>query len=165
MAIYVEQIANAAVAKIINLPPTPVPTPDLIDFRKTDVLHPGEAPAVIVTIGGELPIEGDGGFALQGAGDPNEPDGYGYVGKRYLIGVSIYTESHGNISTGTDEHTNLVLKIKQAFDVPTLDGADSWWACKLHQHPEWEHQFANGAEISRFVIEAFSAEPRNGQTG
>ena len=161
MATYVEQIANAAVAKIINLPPTPVPTPSLVEWRKEDVLHPGEAPAVIVTVGGELPPEGDGGFQLQGAGDPAEPDGYGYVGKRYLIGIAIYTESQGAVGTGTDEHTALVLKIKQAFDVPVLDGADSWWACRLRQNPEWEHRFAAGAEISRFVIEAFSAEARN----
>lgn len=156
---YAEEIAIGAVTKIKSLPSAPVPIPPLVEFRKADVVHPGEAPCVIVTIGGELPPEGDGGFQLQGAGTPED---YGTVGKRYLIGISIYTECINALSTGTGDHLNLVLRIKQAFDVPTLDGADSWWACKIHQNSDWESQFQNGAEVSRFVIEAFSEEPRNG---
>ena len=159
-ASYAEQIALAAVAKIEGLPPDPVPIPDLIEFRKDDVVRVGEVPCVIVTIGGELPPEGEGGFALQGAGTPED---YGTVGKRYLVGVSVYGACVGDLSTNQGDHPALVLRIKQAFDVPALAGADSWWGCKVHQHPAWERrEFANGVEVSRFVIEAFSEEPRNG---
>jgi hypothetical protein len=156
MPSYAEQIAIAVVNRIASLPPNPVPIPNLIEFRKDDVVHPGEVPCVIITLGGERP---DPALQLQGAGTPED---YGTCGKRYLVGVSVYGACVGDLSTDTGDHPGLVLRIKQAFDVPELDGADTWWGCDLIQSPEWERQeFANGVEVSRFVIDARSEEPRN----
>jgi hypothetical protein len=157
MPIYSEQIAIAVETKIKNLPANPVALPGLIEWRMADIVHPGEAPCVIITIGGELPAEQ--GFQLQGAGTPSD---YGSVAKKYLIGVSIYTACLGDLSTDVGYHPALVLRIKQAFDVPGLEGADTVLWCTLHENAAWEKQeFIKGIQVSRFVLEFTSLEPRN----
>jgi hypothetical protein len=166
MQVFVTDIATSVQDIIKDIPDTAGLIPDLVEFRKADVVHPREVPCIIITIGGELKpnfqLQGCGGDPTLMAANPGI-SAYGFVGKRYLIGVSIYTLNTGDISTDLIDHPQLVLLIKQTFDKPLLADADTVWNCHLHDDPEWERQvFKTGSEVTRMVLEFSSGEPRNG---
>lgn len=152
MASHVYDIATAlktVLAGVNGVPAT-------IAIRKKDTPHSDECPILIITLGDEL----EPNFQVMGAGIAND---FGTVGKRYLMGISLYTRNTGNLSTHVDEHPALVLRIKQALDQPlSYPGFETVWNTELHEHPEWELQeFAKGVEVSRFGLVFNSAEGRN----
>jgi hypothetical protein len=150
---YVTTIAESVVAVLANLGGAP----DLVEFRKTDVLHPREADelvesdeagAIIVTAGDVVPF-----MDLTG----------GDVLRKYQIGVSIYKRLGGKFSSEKTVNPDLVLACKQALHRTSLAGASTVFDTDLVESPEWENQaFKDGWEVSRFGVIFNSAEPRNG---
>jgi hypothetical protein len=155
MASHIYNIATAVKTVISGV--NGVPTN--IDIRKKDSPHVDDCPILIITLGDEL----EPSFQVMGGGVSGD---YGTVGKRYLIGISIYTKNLGDLSTDVDDHPALVLRIKQAIDQPLNTGgvpeSATVWNTELKDHPEWEQQeFSKGVEVSRFALIFESAEARN----
>lgn len=123
--------------------------PTLVEVRKSDVLHPGDSKtaAIIVPQHTAKTVQTTGGSVV----------------KAYTFWVSIYRETQGDVSTGTDTNPALVLLAKQALDVDTLSGASTVFMGVLVDDSSWENQeFAEGVEKSMFGVMYLSCEPRNG---
>jgi len=128
--------------------------PDTVLVKDDDSIHPGEAPAVIVTMGDE-----EESIAVSGAGtDTDQGDRL----MAYQIGVTIYK---GNLGTNEALGTNqdFVLACQQALNRKSLAGAPSVYGTKLVRRDAWERQaLKDGVEVSRFGLIFYSAETRLG---
>ena len=138
----VKQQADALVATIQGVSGAPA----LVEWRKTDVLHPhrddgaGGDPddAVIITGGDIVP----NGRAFEGS-----------LGYDYVWQITVYRRETPNVTVTTDTEASLVERIKQAIAVTTLAGAPAVWDFEVTPHGEWGvPSFRDGVEVNRFGL-------------
>jgi hypothetical protein len=128
--------------------------PTLREVRKTDVLHPvdGKSAAIIVPESAEPITQTTGGGS----------DGATTI-MRYVFGISLYSETRGDVSTGTDTNPAFVQLAKQALNVNTLAGAGTVYEGQIVTNDAWEKQaYKDGVEKTYFRMMYLSAEPKNG---
>ncbi len=151
---YIPPIAAAVVNVISGLPGAP----SFIQYREEDQIGSGDTrPCVIVTTDVEEPMpEVD----VSGAGTDTD---LGARGMTYPVGISIYKERLGDITTGIATQQDFVLTCQQALNKLRLSGALTVWGTRLVRRNAWEHRdLGNGWEYSTFAILFFSSEPRLG---
>lgn len=143
-------IANAVATVISGVSGAPA----RVFVRDTDVVHPGESPCVIVTMGEAYTIR-----QYSGAGTATD-QGDKLVG--YQIGVSIYAENQvANSTLGTRQ--DFIRDCVHALSAKTLSGAPTVYGCQIERRAAWENRpFKAGVEKSVFAVTFFSAETRLG---
>jgi hypothetical protein len=129
-------------------------------IRKEGVVYAREkesltTPQCVIAFGDERPYEPVTTF-----GDAtNKPTN----GKIYGLVFQLYLTNPGNLDSTLTTNPNFVKQAKQALNTITLAGAASIWQTELVENPAWENQpFGDGAEVSEFGMNFYSAEARNG---
>lgn len=151
---YIPPIANAVMSVISGLSGAP----SFIQYREQDQIGSGDTrPCVIVTTDEEqLMPEVD----VSGASSNTD---LGDVGKIYPIGISIYSERLGDITTDPETRQDFVITVQHALNKNSLAGVPTVWGTKLVRRDTWEHRaMKDGFEYSTFAILFYSAEPRLG---
>jgi len=137
-----KQQADAMVAAIQGISGAP----GLIEWRKTDVLHPrrddgsGGDPdeAVILTGGGRTP----NGRAFGNS-----------VGYEYVWQVTVYGRETPDVKVEDDVRLSFVERVVQALAVTTLAGAPAVWDFEVTPRGDWGvPSFRNGVEVTRFGL-------------
>lgn len=129
--------------------------PGLIEWRKTDVLHPkrddgtGDPDDAVILTGGDI--------------TPNGRAFEGSVGNDYIWQITIYGRGITDVDVNDDLRQSLVERIKQKLAVTTLSGAPQVWDFEVTPHGEWGvPSFRDGVEVSRFGLLYRTWELTNG---
>jgi len=147
-----KQQADAIVAKIQTVSGAPA----LVEWRKTDVLHPkrddgdgGDPDDAVILTGGDI--------------TPNGRTFETQVGYDYVWQITVYRRETPNVTVTDDTEASLVERIKQALAVTTLEGASSVWDFEVTPHGEWGvPSFREGVEVNRFGLLYRTWELQNG---
>ena len=143
MPSYAIPIGNAIVARIASLPGAP----STVILRKENVQYTIDTnPCVVVTVGMETPISLTFG---------------GSILKTYTVGISIYRDNAGNLSSTMNLNPDFTLLCKQALDDVQLIGVPVVWSVDIIEAQEWEDQpFGQASEVSTFGLTVHTAELR-----
>lgn len=145
-------MADAIIAGIQTVPGVPA----LIEWRKTDVLHPNRD-------------DGSGGdpdeAVILTGGDRRQTDRAfeGSVGYDYFWQITVYRRETPNVTVVNDVETSLIERIIQKLATTTLSAAPSVWDFEVTPWGDWGiPSFRDGVEVNRFGIMYRTWELQNG---
>ncbi len=86
----------------------------------------------------------------------------GTIGRDVILGVDLYRESQGDITSNQDANPDIFQAIKRALNTATLANASTVWNTRLGTNALWEDMaFSIGGEMSHCDLTFCGAEPRN----
>lgn len=144
--------AKTILDALTGFPDTTVRKEGVIYAREKESLA---VPQCVISFGDERPYA-----PLTTFGDGTDKP---TIGKIYGLVFQLFLTNPGNLDTTLATNPNLVKQAKQALNTITLAGATAIWQTELVDNPAWENQaFRDGAEVSEFGMNFYSAEARNG---
>ena len=152
MASQVKDQADAIVAAIGTVSGVPA----LIEWRKTDVLHPnrddgagGDPDEAVILTGGDRTLSGR---AFEGS-----------VGYDYVWQITVYRRETPDVTVVDDVETSLTERIIQKLATTTLSAAPSVWDFEVTPWGDWGiPSFREGVEVNRFGVLYRTWELQNG---